>query len=135
MYDITNKPEVRVFRGEDKGMLDSWWEAHNLPLIPLSSLPATGYMVQGVAAGFLYLTNSDVAFIENYISNPKAIYVERQAALDAVTARLIECAMQNGYNYLVALTQSQAIYERALRFGFSNAGAYQTMNKDLRKVG
>ena len=117
----------------DKPDLNQWWAAHNLPAIPTESLPKTGFVVQGVAAGFLYKTDSDVVFIENFISNPRAYWEERQNALDQITAALLQHAITKGFNYAMALTQSQAVYERALKFGFSTQGAYQVMNKDLRK--
>lgn len=120
--------DVVAYTYKYKPMLDHWWKLHNLPTIPKASLPNCGYLVQGLAAGFLYQTDSDVAFIENFISNPKAPWNQRGAALDAVTQSLVEFAKSTGIRHLMALTTSQAIYERAVRFGFKPQGAFQVLN-------
>ena len=104
-----------------------------MPPIPVSSLPENGYLVQGLAAGFLYKTDCDIALIENFISNPDSPWADRQAALDAVTLALVACAKSNGFRHVMALTTSQAIYARATRLGFSPNGAFEVLNMDLHE--
>lgn len=123
--------ETRRYTPADHAELSNWWTAHNLPIIPPNALPVVGFMVQGVAAGFLYQTDSDVALVENFISNPASHWDDRQTALDSITQHLIDYARFKGRLYLMAMTQSQAIFDRALHFGFKPNGAFHVLNLDL----
>lgn len=123
--------ETRLYTPYDKAELDQWWEAHNMAPIPEGLLPETGYLVQGVAAGFLYRTDSGVALVENFISNPASAWGVRQEALDAITLALVHHAQAGGFSCLIALTTSQAIHDRAVRLGFRPQGPYQVLNMHL----
>ena len=118
---------VRLYTEQDHSEVSKWWSAHNMPAIPKMALPKVGFMVQGVAAGFLYQTDSSVAFIENFISNPESDWATRQTALDDITNSILRYAISHGFKQVVALTTSQAIYERACPMGFTPQGAFQVL--------
>lgn len=117
---------------KDKDTLDLWWNAHAMPPIPGAALPEVGFIVPDVAAGFLYQTDSSVAMIENYITNPNSSYEVRQEALDSITGALIGEATERGFERIVALTTAQSIFNRAKRFGFQSVGAFYVLRLDLR---
>jgi hypothetical protein len=52
------------------------WTANNWPIVPAHALPITGRVImdkdQLVAAGFIYLSNSSIAWLEFVVTNPKA---------------------------------------------------------------
>jgi len=61
----------------DYAELASWFKKHNWPAVPApGSIPNTGFIVrddeQGLAACWLYLTNSNIALLEWIVRNPKA---------------------------------------------------------------
>lgn len=70
---------VKLFnKSEDYNIVKEWWEKHNWPVIPQSSLSTTGFIVkdengEGVLVAWIYHTNSDIAWMEWIISNPAGV--------------------------------------------------------------
>lgn len=86
--------------------------------MPPSALPRNGFIVPGKAAGFLYLTDSSVAWLENLVAAPGLSREERSQAVDAVVTAVIERAREHGVEMLMAYTRLDAVVERGKRFGF-----------------
>lgn len=124
---------VRPYTPADKDTLDQWWTSHKMPPIPGTSLPQVGFIVEGVGAGFLYKTDSDVAWIENYITNSDTTFADRSEAQDLITAALLAAAGEAGYRRIVACTTVQTVATRALNAGFHGVGAFYVLHKDLNK--
>jgi hypothetical protein len=81
-------------------------------------LPRVGYVVPGVAMGFLYQTDSAVAHIEGLVANPKVGGEQRSAAIDEVVMAIIAEAKKLGFKTLHGQTELPVIVERAKRLGF-----------------
>lgn len=123
---------AREFKLEqDKEKLDAFYESRNMPSLPSNLIPQIGYIVDGHAAGFLYVADGGLAFIENFISNEKVYASDRQKALDLVTEALINKARELNVLKLLAFTTAQVIYERCLRYDFRDMGNYRMCVKDL----
>lgn len=116
------------YKPEHYAQVKGWWEAYGQPVIPEASLPKVGFIVQGLAAGFLYQTDSDLALAENFITDPVSYWADRSAALDAILEAITAYATQSGFRHVLGLTTSQAMYERCLRFGFRDNGTFQVLN-------
>ena len=86
-----------------------------------SLLPDSGFWVPGVAAGWVYLTNSKLALLEPIVANPGCDKIERSKALDLLVHALLAFARDNGAVTMMALSQHPAIEARALRLGFGKA--------------
>lgn len=129
MTNIIARP---INRNKDYGYISRWWSERDLPPIPLGLLPLNGFIVPGVCAGFLYLTDSDLAIIEGFVSNPKTTQMERDPALNAVTAALCERAKALGYTAISAFTQTEKITSRATKHGFAvSPGHYRLVTRRL----
>ncbi len=122
---------IRPYTSDDKQMLDELYLSRDMTPLPTEFLPKHGVIVPGVAAGFLYLAEAGLCFIEGYISNRYCSQYERSLALDAITEALAEKAKELGVKKLMALTQSQAIYERSLKLKFADMGSYQVTRLDI----
>lgn len=96
-----------------------------------SLFPVTGFIVEKVAAGFLYITDSSVSIIDCYISNPKADLKSRSNALDAITRALITCAKEYDTKVLKCDTQLEAIKSRAVKHGFKPVGSFDAFAMEL----
>lgn len=81
-------------------------------------LPKVGYVVRGIAMGFLYQTDSAVCHIEGLVANPAVKGSERNAALDQVVLAIISEARKLGFKTLHGQTELLAIVERAKKLGF-----------------
>jgi hypothetical protein len=112
---------VRPVTLADEAAIRSWASARGLPRLGL--LPPTGFIVDGVFAAYLVKTDTDVAFVEAYVTNPAASSADRSEAIDLVTQRLFEEARSCGFTTVLALTENQGLISRAVeRHGFHNAG-------------
>ena len=106
---------MRPFIASDLGMVNEWCLAHGREAVPLNRLPGMGLIVPGVACGFLYRTDSTLALLEGFVTNPGASLRSRSAALDAITEGLISYARGC---YLMAVCTAGGTARRAPRHGF-----------------
>lgn len=97
-----------------------WYSAHVPVVMGPEYLPKVGFVVPGVAMGFLYQTDSKVCHIEALVANPKASGKDRSNAIDEVVHAIIAEAKQLGFKALQGQTSLPVIVERAKRFGFEH---------------
>ncbi len=98
-----------------------WFELFNESMTP-DALPQTGYIVPGKAAGFLYRTDSSLAWVESLIASKEVPKEERSRALDAVVLALCREAKRLGFKTVLGSTQLEAVVKRAQRLGWSYVG-------------
>lgn len=116
---------------EDYNQLEEWGNNRDVSPPQLELLPTTGFIVDDVACGFLYLTNSAVGFLEAFMANPKADKNNRSEALNSITLKLIELAEVNQCKVLKCDTKIDAIVNRAKSFGFTELVGFKTFVKEL----
>lgn len=115
---------VRFFRPDaDYSMVSAWWRAWKWPVLPLDALPKTGVIVSSndieVCAGWLYQTDSSIAWLEFIISNPKYREDDRSECVDALIGTLLTLAREAGYKNVFTSTNAAALVKRYERNGFS----------------
>jgi hypothetical protein len=121
----------RVLR-QDYPEIRSWFKARGV-LPPADwAFSTIGFMVPGVAAGFLYLTNSGVAEIDCYISNPAAEH--RKFALQAITEKIMVTAVQLGVKMLCCNSKLGSIEALALDNRFTSIGNHKHFAKSLINI-
>lgn len=81
-----------------------------------------GTVVNGNAIGFLFVTNSKQAYIDNFVSNPGASKEERDLALDELIENLEERAKFVGVKLLNVVTGLDSIKERFEKHGYLKNG-------------
>lgn len=125
--------EAREFKPKwDYKIVASWWEGYGQAPVPIHLLPWIGYIVDDVAAGFLYQTDSGIALLENFISNKDSRADARSDALDQITSALVKKAEELGYLHIIAFSSLPAIEERARKHGFSVGHKnYKIMAKEI----
>lgn len=110
---------VSKFTEEHYAEVCNWWKAHSWPLMPLSLLPKTGYIVRDVAAGFLYNTDSGIAWIEWIVSNPESDKAIRNEALDLILGNLIDDAKKMNKTFIFTSSDNEKLINRYKKHGFS----------------
>lgn len=113
----------RYFTETDYGKLVEWWNAYNFTPIPMSSLSSIGIMVSNeeeeTVCGFLYLSNSDLCWVEFIVSNPnikdKAI---RTKAITQCINQLCEVAKEMNYRIAFTSLENKNLQDKYLSCGF-----------------
>lgn len=112
-------PALRPLQlSDDYGAISEWWTAQKWPVIPREMLPGTGAIVPGRAAGFLYKTDSQIAWLEFVVANPASDKMERRAALDAVIQSLLATAQSMGFRAVFTSCQHPGLTARYQEHGF-----------------
>ncbi len=120
---------MRLFHSKDYPALVRWYKARGEEPPPFDTLPVVGLIVSGVAALFMYRTDSSVAILEGLIANPEASLRERSAATTALVEGLVKTAKEEGFRHVIASTKSEGVQRRASRLGFRSTGRFVTMAK------
>lgn len=112
--------------GPDFDEIEKWFFERDMRMPDVSLFPRVGFIVRGVAAGFIFYTDSLVAIIDGYISNPKSDARQRDEALDLITEALINNAKFHGIKVIKCDTPLDVVKKRALKFGFELTGSYES---------
>lgn len=110
--------KVRPFTSDDLPTAYEWWIAAGWPPMPPEMLPESGYIVDGLCAGWLYQANSRLAKPEWIVGNPKADRAERSKALDLLINHIDEEAKRLGYSAQFTSTKNPALIKRLLAHGY-----------------
>jgi len=118
--------KARELRESDWNELPSWWKWWRWPDVSRETLPLNGLggiMVYkdniNIAAGFLYLSNSNVAWLDWIISNPEYKDKDRKQALELLINTLEEVAKQQGYSVIITITKSKHLIDTHKKLGYT----------------
>jgi hypothetical protein len=110
-------------READYPVLKDWWVRQGFGELPPEVLPQTGIIAeyQGVmiAAGFLYRSDSTIAWLEWVVANPDYHEANRTTAIDAVIAAAEAEAKAQGFKVLFTSSNKSNLVERLQRLSWS----------------
>lgn len=112
-------------------MVNDWFKSRKGDSIPEQFLAPTGFIVPGVAVGFLIKTDCNVCFFEPFISNPKATTELRIKALDEIVTMLEREAANLGYRFVYGLATAPTMLEHGKNHGWVNIGNHTVIVKEL----
>ncbi len=115
---------IRAYTADDYATLACWWEAHGWPAIEPKMLPTTGVIADEKAAGFLYQTDSKVAWMEWIVADPAAS--DRGPAIDAVISSLSEIAADMGFELILTSVKHPGLIQRYINNGFTKGDESMT---------
>ena len=122
VFEIATDRELDAVRG--------WYRARGLA-VPVREWFGHGFWVPGVAACFLYLTDSRRAYVEDLTTNPAESAAVRHVALLELGERLEQEARKAGVRYLVGWTQEEDVAERGRSGGYHPIGVFHGFAKIL----
>lgn len=96
----------------------SWYRSYDKQPPYKTALSKTGYIVEDICVGFLYKTDSNIAFIEGYISNPKSDKNIKHKALDLITENLIMDAKDNGFKTIISMSNNKHVINMMKNFNY-----------------
>lgn len=120
----------RKYELDDYWQLAEWWAARKIVMAE-DVLPPTGFIVPGIAAGFLIKTDTSCCIIEPFIANPRANKEDRDAALNKIMLDLIEEARFLGFKRIFGFSSRESMIERALNCGYVIVEESTTVCKEL----
>lgn len=122
--------QVKPMRGTDFKSFERWVAKHGMNA-ELANPPGAGYIVPGVAIGFLLLTSDPkTVILDSIITNPHASSATRSKALNALMEELPKIAKKAGYKRILGYTIDDGIHSRACSHGFSPV-PYTMLVKEL----
>jgi hypothetical protein len=123
MKDLSIRP---LQEGDYENILCKWWEEWKWTAPEKDFLPqsGTGGLIvydenTPICAGFMYVTNSGISWIEFIVSNKN--YREKPTRKEAITyliANLTEIAKNSGYRYCYAVLKNQPLIEIYKSLGY-----------------
>lgn len=108
----------QFFTNVHLSMLNSWLEKRGMDLISEEDVPSMGFIVPGIAAGFLRQCEGNVAIIDSLVTNPDACPVVRHYQLNKIYDWLIAEAESQGIKKLIGFTRDEHTLRRSLDHGF-----------------
>lgn len=104
----------------------------NLRNIESRITPSTlGIIEPGIAAAFLYITDSNLALIDHMVSNPNSDPKARDQALDAIVSELVTIAQNLGFDIVYGITNNEAVIDRGIGHGFIRLDS-SIMRKEIK---
>lgn len=123
---------TRAITETDYNMFTEWWKFFRFPAPPTDILPNNGMggiVVQkgdvDICAGFLYLTNSKIAWIEYIVSNPDYRKEDRKEAIRHLISELCLIGKEQGYRIFYTSVANENLINRFKEVGF-HAGSKAT---------
>lgn len=115
-------------------VLCKWWKDWRWTPPPKDFLPENGiggYMIYDgdipVVAGFLYITNSNVAWVDWVVSNIKYKNKKnRKIAIETLIASLEIKAEELDRKIMYALVKNQSLINTYIEMGYTQADSYNT---------
>lgn len=111
--------------------IERWFDKREMKYPTRAIFPQVGFIVDNIACGFLYFTDSSVAFIDGYVSNPESDKYERGEALDMITNELIKMAIFHKCKMIIGDSKIDQIKHRALKHGFKDSGKHHSFYLEI----
>jgi hypothetical protein len=131
MSNVDPSELVRPYTDNDYPDLIRWYMEWDEAVPPKEMLPYNGFIVPGICAGFLYLTDTKLGIIDCYISNPMISPHVRNKYLILITNEIIDAARFNGCKALMATSNITAVKKRAEFHGFKYRGETSVYMKEI----
>lgn len=125
--------DIRLLNENDYDELLKWWKWFRFPAPAREFLPEQGkggIMVSkdgvNICAGFIYFTNSSIAWIEFIVSNPEYKDSDRKEAIELLISELTEICRVKGYKVAFTSIKNENLINRFSSSGFIKASTNTT---------
>lgn len=118
--------QLRELKESDWSDLIAWWKWWKWPNMAKELLPMNGcgglMVYKGdipIAAGFLYLSNSKVAWLDWIVSNPEYRDKDRKEALELLITGLENVAKLQGYSIIISIARNKSLIQTHKNLGYT----------------
>jgi|SRR6266851_2333323 len=95
----------------------SWYTNRGM-ILEENDLPKVGFIVPGIAAGFILQTDTTSCILEPFIANPFTLKNERDIALEIIMEELLKESKELGYQRVFGFSTNLKMVWRAQKLGF-----------------
>lgn len=113
-------------------LLKKWYKARGLKVDLEGNISDTGFIADGRVAGWLYVTNSNTAFIEGLISNPDTVPSLRRQSTRKLMGFLIDTALFLGFESIFAISRHPSVAKLAEEFAFKENSTLKVYTMNIR---
>lgn len=106
---------IRRYQGKDYEQVMGWLVKRGQKKIHPDFLSEHGLIIPEKAAVWVYMTNSDVCYIENLITNPEE--VERAKWIKLLLDSSIKFARDAGFKFVLSVTNNESVIAHSVTFG------------------
>mgnify|MGYP001809737542 CR=1 FL=1 len=122
---------IRLLEESDYETMADWWKFWRFPVPPRDFLPQDGLgglmlLLDNVpvAAGFLYITNSKVAWLEFVVTNPSVKNKELREEIKTIIVReLTVSAHELGKKYVFTTLKNQGLVKNFEECGYTKGSS------------
>lgn len=94
----------------------AWWGNQAWTSVDLEMLPKNGFVVElgetMICAGFLYSSDSSIAWMEFVVGNPQLSHTERGLGLNLLISGILSKARELGFKAVFTSTQHDRLLDR-----------------------
>lgn len=108
---------IRRYKDSDYEDVCEWLRDWDLPPPTRTMLPEIGFIVPGVAVGFLEQPDTDSCYFENVYSKKGSDKKERDRAINEIYDAAMLCAKALGFNRMLSVTDNSGMIKRAIQRG------------------
>lgn len=117
--------KIRVLNDEDYSTLKKWWSWFRFPSPPKEYLPEEGkggiMLTKNnveVCAGFIFFTNSKMAWVEFIVSNPNYREDDRSELIQSLIIEIAEIIKNKGYKVIFTSVKNESLINHFESVGF-----------------
>lgn len=111
--------DLRAVIPDDYPVVCDWWKAWRWPAVPRDFLSDRGLMVEEggipLCAAWIFTTNSPLAYVDWYVSNPN---VRRPGAVEFLLEACAEEVARVGYKFIYSSVRNPHLLKKMERAGF-----------------
>lgn len=109
----------RRYEASDYETISNWYKGHGHHIPRRTFFPGIGFIVEGIAVGFLFRTDSEVCIIEGFLSNKKAPNRDKAKAFDMIMESILYEAKRHYFSSIVGFSKTRSIEKLGKRFKFN----------------
>jgi|TARA_R100000742_G_C4278158_1_gene100680 hypothetical protein len=114
--------KINKFNTISDNEIINWWEDWGLNIPDKECLPKKGYVIINnnikVAAGYVYYTNSKIAYLDFIISNINYKKKDRNALIITLIDHMVEEALSKGCKLVWATTSNDNMLKKAIKLNY-----------------
>lgn len=118
---------MRRVTSKDFPKIVSWYKKRGKTPPDPRALSDVGFIADERVAAWLFLTNSNMVFIEGVIADPDSVASLRKESLNKLIGFMIDFALQLGYTQIIGITKHPSVEKLGKKYGFKQLPSHKVL--------